>query len=91
VVVILCMHASGVKHTRRVIESTINLIVFSQEKLIMGVLSLVFEPSTNRPCIDEWSEYLLMLTVYFGTPNMLVTLWFELNYGTNPPLGTLMT
>ena len=31
-----------------------------------------------------------MLTVYFGTPNMFVTLWFELDYETNPPLGTLM-
>jgi hypothetical protein len=26
----------------------------------------------------------------FGTPNMFITLWFELDYGTNPPLGTLM-
>ena len=31
-----------------------------------------------------------MLTVYYGTPNMFITLWFELDYGTNPPLGTLM-
>jgi hypothetical protein len=31
-----------------------------------------------------------MLTVNFGTPNMFVTLLFELDYGTNPPLGTLM-
>jgi hypothetical protein len=31
-----------------------------------------------------------MLTVYFGTTNMLITLCFELDYGTNPPLGTLM-
>ena len=31
-----------------------------------------------------------MLTVYFGTPNMLITLWFGLDYETNPPLGTLM-
>jgi hypothetical protein len=31
-----------------------------------------------------------MLTVYFGTPNMFVTLWFEFDYGTNPPLGTLI-
>jgi hypothetical protein len=30
-----------------------------------------------------------MLTVYFGTPNMFITLWFEFDYGTNPPLGTL--
>jgi hypothetical protein len=30
------------------------------------------------------------LAVDFGTPRELVTLWFELHYGTNPPLGTLM-
>jgi hypothetical protein len=31
-----------------------------------------------------------MLTVYFGTPIMFTALWLELDYGTNPPLGTLM-
>jgi hypothetical protein len=31
-----------------------------------------------------------MLTAYFGTPNMFITLWFGLDYGTNPPLGTLI-
>jgi hypothetical protein len=31
-----------------------------------------------------------MLMVYFGTPNMLITLWFGFVYGTNPPLGTLI-
>jgi hypothetical protein len=31
-----------------------------------------------------------MLTVNFGAPNIFVTLWFELDYATNPPLGTLM-
>jgi hypothetical protein len=31
-----------------------------------------------------------MLAVYFGTPNMLITLWFGFDYGTNPPLGTLI-
>jgi hypothetical protein len=31
-----------------------------------------------------------MLTVYFGTPNMFITLWFGIVYGTNPPLGTLI-
>jgi hypothetical protein len=28
--------------------------------------------------------------VYFGTPNMFITLWFGFDYGTNPPLCTLM-
>jgi hypothetical protein len=32
-----------------------------------------------------------MLMVYFGTPNVFITLWFGCYYGTNPPLGTLMT
>jgi hypothetical protein len=31
-----------------------------------------------------------VLTVYFGTPSMFITLWFGFNYGTNPPLGTLI-
>jgi hypothetical protein len=29
-----------------------------------------------------------MWTVYFGTLNMFITLWFGFVYGTNPPLGT---
>jgi hypothetical protein len=31
-----------------------------------------------------------MLTVYFSTPSMFITLWFVFDYGTNPPLGTLI-
>jgi hypothetical protein len=31
-----------------------------------------------------------VLTVYFGTPNMFITFWFGFDYGTNPPLGTLI-
>jgi hypothetical protein len=31
-----------------------------------------------------------MSTVYFGTPNMFITLWIGFDYGTNPPLGTLI-
>jgi hypothetical protein len=31
-----------------------------------------------------------MLTVYFGTPSMFITLWFGFDYGTNRPLGTLI-
>jgi hypothetical protein len=31
-----------------------------------------------------------LLTVYFGTPNMFITLWFGFVYGTNPPLNTLI-
>jgi hypothetical protein len=32
----------------------------------------------------------LVLTVYFGAPRMFITLWFGFDYGTNPPLGTLI-
>jgi hypothetical protein len=35
-------------------------------------------------------EIYLMLTVYFGAPSMFITLWFGFDYGTNPPLGTLI-
>jgi hypothetical protein len=31
-----------------------------------------------------------LFMVYFGTPNMFITLWFGFDYGTNPPLGTLI-
>ena len=31
-----------------------------------------------------------LLAVNFGVPKIHVTLWFELHYGNNPPLGTLM-
>jgi hypothetical protein len=31
-----------------------------------------------------------VLMVYFGTPSMFITLWFGFDYGTNPPLGTLI-
>jgi hypothetical protein len=31
-----------------------------------------------------------LLTVYFCTPSMFITLWFGFDYGTNPPLGTLI-
>jgi hypothetical protein len=54
----------------------------------------------TTPWTKFFYEYLLedeqdlsveeMLTVYFGTPNMFITLWFGFDYGTNPPLGTLI-
>jgi hypothetical protein len=34
--------------------------------------------------------FTVMLTVYFGAPSMFITLWFGFDYGTNPPLGTLI-
>jgi hypothetical protein len=54
----------------------------------------------TTPWTKFFYEYLLkdeedlsmgeMLTMYFGTPDMLITLWFGFDYGTNPPLGTLI-
>jgi hypothetical protein len=54
----------------------------------------------TTPWTKFFYEYLLedeqdlsvgeMLTVYFGTPNMFITLWFGFDYGTNPPQGTLI-
>jgi hypothetical protein len=39
----------------------------------------------------EAPKYLgILLTVYFGTPSMFITLWFGFDYGTNPPVGTLI-
>jgi hypothetical protein len=35
-------------------------------------------------------DVLRLLMVYFGTPSMFITFWFGLDYGTNPPLGTLI-
>jgi hypothetical protein len=35
-------------------------------------------------------QIILLLTVYFGTPSMFIALWFVFDYGTNPPLGTLI-
>jgi hypothetical protein len=54
----------------------------------------------STPWTKFFYEYLLedeqdlsvgeMLTVYFGTPNMFITLRFGIDYGTNPPLNTLI-
>jgi hypothetical protein len=48
-----------------------------------------------QACFEELKKKLtttpmLMLTVYFGTPNMFITLWFGFVYGTNQPPGTLI-
>jgi hypothetical protein len=40
--------------------------------------------------ILELQQAAAILTVYFGAPSMFITLWFGFDYGTNPPLGTLI-
>jgi hypothetical protein len=37
-----------------------------------------------------YQQAIQVLTVYFGAPSMFITLWFGFDYGTNPPLGTLI-
>jgi hypothetical protein len=57
--------------------------------------SMMLEPTIeshghSNP-LDLWAVCrFLVLTVYFGTPSMFITLWFGFDYGTNPPLGTLI-
>jgi hypothetical protein len=45
---------------------------------------------TDRPWWTRGPSASSLLTVYFGTPSMFITLWFGFDYGTNPPLGTLI-
>jgi hypothetical protein len=43
-----------------------------------------------RPVTTTSQTGAQLLTVYFGAPSMFITLWFGFDYGTNPPLGTLI-
>jgi hypothetical protein len=58
-------------------------------------MQITFPPSheiTKPPSPKESAQNndAKVLTVYFGTPNMFITLWFGFFYGTNPTLGTLI-
>jgi hypothetical protein len=65
VAVIHHVHTSGVKaHAESNQIRNKCWLFFSQEKLLMGVLPLVFEPSKNRPCIVGWREYFLFYGVW---------------------------
>jgi hypothetical protein len=63
-----------------------------KEELAVHVFYTKDKSSFARNLLEDEQDLSVgqILTVYFGTPNMFVTLWFELDYGTNPPLGTLM-
>jgi hypothetical protein len=56
-----------------------------------GFIKEVFHPTwlANRGLVKKKNGKWL-LTVYFGAPSMFITLWFGFDYGTNPPLGTLI-
>ena len=81
--IIYHMHASGVKaHAESNQICNKRWLFFSQEKLIMGVFPLVFEPSKNRSCIVGWREYCLTWsplsfvksqssTTYLSTSNLV--------------------
>jgi hypothetical protein len=47
-------------------------------------------PLTAHSCRQAGPAHHPLLTVYFGTPSMFITLWFGFDYGTNPPLGILI-
>jgi hypothetical protein len=51
---------------------------------------ILLEENKIVKSVYEAKKIICLLTVYFGTPNMFITLWFGLDYGTNPPLITLM-
>jgi hypothetical protein len=51
---------------------------------------MYFDGSLNLEGAGAGVFLISLLTVYFGTPSMLITLWFGFDYGTNPPLGTLI-
>jgi hypothetical protein len=53
------------------------------KSLNAGLTSCVAIPSPSFLALP-------LLTVYFGAPSMFITLWFGFDYGTNPPLGTLI-
>jgi hypothetical protein len=42
------------------------------------------------PSVVPAEDLAPVLTVYFGAPSMFITLWVGFDYGTNPPLGTLL-
>jgi hypothetical protein len=56
-----------------------------------GTTEAVNTKNWYRRETDLWAEFgRRVLTVYFGAPSMFITLWFGFDYGTNPPLGTLI-
>jgi hypothetical protein len=63
------------------------------EELAEQIFDTTDKSSFERKLLKDEQDLSVweMLMVYFGTPNMFITLWIELDYGTNIPLVTLMT
>jgi hypothetical protein len=63
-----------------------------KEELAEHVFNTMDKSSFARNLLEDEQGLIVgeMMTMYFGTPNMFITLWFELEHETNPPLGTLM-
>jgi hypothetical protein len=57
---------------------------------VSGAVSKQIFPSHQLMCGPPKVITTMVLTVYFGTPNMFITLWFGFDYETNLPLGTLI-
>jgi hypothetical protein len=55
-----------------------------------GPAGLALEALQERGCSCKGFYTGSVLTVYFGAPSMFIILWFGFDYGTNPPLGTLI-
>jgi hypothetical protein len=65
-----------VKHTITEESASARITVVALHPVVFGLSIYIFPRE--------------VLTVYFGTPDMFITLWFGFFYGTNPPLGTLI-
>jgi hypothetical protein len=63
-----------------------------KDELAEHIFNTLDKSSFTRNLLEDEQDLSVgeMLTVYFGAPNMFITLWFGLDYETNPPLGTLL-
>jgi hypothetical protein len=63
-----------------------------KEELAKHVFNTLDKSSFTRNLLEDEQDLSVgkILNVYFGAPNMFITLWFGLDYETILPLGTLM-
>jgi hypothetical protein len=78
-------------HQRLDPQSSTNINdIFENRIVCLLHISPIYPPSLCNNALLLSYDGSGMFTVYFGTPNMFITLWFGFVYGTNPPLGTLI-